>query len=79
MRTPVARWEGDPIFFSANYRIYKEINAIAAVKNADLASFDYFVATLGPTDGAFISYTTGKLPLDATNDHVYMIGFKTHF
>lgn len=42
-RTFVAKVENESIFFNANIRYYKEINASAAVKAADLDEFFYFV------------------------------------
>ncbi|MGN6397719.1 MAG: hypothetical protein ACTHMI_19255 [Mucilaginibacter sp.] len=63
------------IYFSADYRWYKELNASDAIKNAQIDHFNYFVATLESNNGFFVNYTTGKLPFDKKSSNVYGIGF----
>jgi hypothetical protein len=78
-RTFVARIEKENIFFSANVRYYKEIDASDAIKAANLDEFFYFVGALQSTSGFYVSYAKGKLPFDAINDEVYAVGFNYKF
>ena len=78
-RTFVARVEKENIFFNADVRYYKEINASNAIKAANLDEFFYFVAALQSTSGFYVSYAKGKLPFDAINDEVYAVGFNYKF
>jgi hypothetical protein len=77
-KTPVARLMDAPVYFSANYRDYQEIDAKAVVRHNNLDQFQYFVATLSSATGVFVSYSTGKLPFDAKNDQIYQIGWQFH-
>lgn len=63
------------IFFNANIRYYKELNASQAIKAANLAEHFYFVMALQSTKGFYVSYAKGTLPFDAISDEVYSIGF----
>jgi hypothetical protein len=76
-KTPVAKTGEQPIYVTANYRRYEELSPSTAVKDADLASFSYLSAVLGPQRGVFASYSTGRLPFDRRNDQVYELGFRT--
>jgi hypothetical protein len=76
-KTPIAKWERKPVYVSANWRRYDEISAPEAVRAADLASYQYFVATVGPQRGVFASYASGRLPFNAGDDQVYELGFRT--
>tara|TARA_A100001015_G_scaffold319946_1_gene444612 strand:+ start:2905 stop:4071 length:1167 start_codon:yes stop_codon:yes gene_type:complete len=78
-RTIVTRIEKENIFFNANFRFYKELNAPLAIKNSNLDAHTYFVMALQSTSGFFVSYSTGRLPLDAENDKVYSLGFNYKF
>lgn len=78
-RTFVARVENESIFFNADIRYYKEINASAAVKAANLDEHFYFVGALQSSSGFYVSYARGKLPFDAINDEVYAVGFNYKF
>jgi hypothetical protein len=69
----------DVIYVSADYRYYREIGASNAVKSANLAEFNYVVATVGSTSGPFFSYLDGHLPFDRTSDQIYEVGYKFHF
>ena len=78
-RTFVAKVEGENIFFNANIRYYKELNASAAIKAADLDEFFYFVGALQSSSGFYVSYARGALPFDAQGDEVYAVGFHYKF
>ena len=78
-RTFVSRIEGENIFFNANVRYYREINASAAIKAANLDEYFYFVGALQSTSGFYVSYARGKLPFDAVSDEVYAVGFHYKF
>jgi hypothetical protein len=78
-RTFVARVENESIFFNADIRYYKEIDASAAVKAAKLDEHFYFVGALQTSTGFYVSYARGKLPFDAIDDEVYAVGFNYKF
>jgi len=76
-KTPVAMWGEKPIYVTANYRRYDELSAPIAVKQANLGSFRYLAAIVGPQRGFFASYSTGRLPFDRRSDQIYELGFRT--
>lgn len=78
-KTPLARVGEDSLYISINYRYYKELGAASGVKAADLDDFDFVTVVLGGDTGAFVSYTNGKLPLDAVDDRVFELGYQFHF
>lgn len=78
-KTPIARVSGEKVFFSANYRLYQELDASSAVELAGLDRYHYTALAIGSVTGPYISYTRGRLPLDARNDTVYELGYQTHF
>lgn len=78
-KTPIARIRGDKIFFSANHRLYQELNAIDAVRVAGLDHYRYTTLAVGAVSGPYVSYTNGRLPLDARNDQVFELGYQSHF
>lgn len=78
-KTLVTQWEADPIYLEANFRFYHEFGAMQQVKAAGLAEFNYFSAALRLPKNLFVSYSTGKLPLDQSNDKVYEVGLSYNF
>jgi hypothetical protein len=78
-KTPIARSARQPLFFSANYRYYRELDAHAAVQAAGFDRYHHTTLVIGSVTGPFISYTNGRLPLDATNDKVFEAGYQIHF
>lgn len=78
-RTFISRIHKENIFFNANYRFYKELNASSQIKNANLSPINYFVTSLQSTSGLYISYATGRLPFDAKDDQIYSLGFNYKF
>ncbi len=75
-RTPIARLGEDRLYVSANYRYYKELDASAAVRSLGLDSFDYYTVVLGGSEGIYVSYTEGQLPLDVASDRVFELGYQ---
>ena len=78
-KTYVGKIESQKVFFSANIRYYKEIDASAAARAANIDEHFYFVGALRTTSGFYISYVNGKLPFDAIDDEVYAVGFNYKF
>lgn len=78
-KTPIARMSGEKVFFSANHRLYQELNAINAVRVAGLDHYRYTTLVIGGIAGPYVSYTNGRLPLDARNDKVFELGYQSHF
>jgi len=75
-RTFVTRVKNENVFFNANVRYYRELDASQAIKTAGLDDHFYFVMALQTTTGFYVSYSKGKLPFDAINDEVYAVGFQ---
>lgn len=75
----VARVGGGELFLESDLRWYRELSAPAAIRSAGLDEFTYFAGALTSTAGPFVSYSTGRLPLDAASDKVYELGFKVDF
>ena len=78
-KTQLTEWKTDPVYVEANYRYYYELDAENLVKDAELDNFDYFSIALRLPKNIFVSYATGKLPLDASDDQVYSIGLNYNF
>jgi hypothetical protein len=74
-KTFVTKVQSENVFFSANVRYYKEIDASALIKAANLDEHFYFVMALESSTGFYVSYAKGKLPFDVISDEVYAIGF----
>ena len=77
-RTPIARVGEDRLYVSANYRYYEELDAAANVRRLGLDSFDYYTVVLGGSEGIYVSFTEGQLPLDAAKDRVFELGYQFH-
>ena len=75
-RTPFSQ---ENLVFSASYRYYKELDASSAIEAAGLDEHGYLAMTLGPNQGPYLSYTTGKLPLGVENEQVLGVGFRFNF
>ena len=75
-RTFVTRVKNENVFFNANVRYYRELDASQAIKTAGLDDHFYFVMALQTTTGFYVSYSKGKLPFDAINDEVYAVGLQ---
>ncbi|MXV14093.1 hypothetical protein [Hufsiella ginkgonis] len=73
-KTQMAQIGTETLFFSADYRYYRELNAVSAIKKADMAKYGYFTAAIAATNGFFISYASGKLPFDQRNSNTYGLG-----
>jgi hypothetical protein len=78
-KTPIAYLSGQKLFFSANHRLYRELDAAAAVTAAGLDHYRYTTLVIGSVTGPYLSYSNGRLPLDARNDQVFELGYQTHF
>ena len=74
-KTPISRSAN----FLANFRYYKELGASSGIKNASIDEFVHFTSSVSLSNGMFVSYTTGKLPFDKTNDQIYELGFRYRF
>jgi hypothetical protein len=77
-RTPIARVGDDRLYVSVNYRYYKELDASAGVKSLGLDEFSFYTIVLGGSQGVYVSYSDGRLPLDAASDQVFELGYQFH-
>lgn len=75
-RTEVTRNGSRVVHASATWRVYRELGAAEAVRDAGLDRASYVVVTLSTSAGAFVSYTDGRLPLDAENAQAYALGWE---
>lgn len=78
-KTPVGQVSDEVYFFSANYRLFQELDAAAAVKAAQREQYSFLQVALGGDDGVYVSYATGELPFGVANAQVYELGWKFHF
>ena len=78
-RTLISEFRDHSIFFNADLRFFKEMNAPEIIRQFDLDKYTYFSASVSSSKGFFASYATGKLPFDAGNDNVYELGFRYQF
>ncbi|MDH3228884.1 MAG: hypothetical protein OEN55_03725 [Alphaproteobacteria bacterium] len=70
---------GTPVVLTANYRYYAEIGASDLVRDAGLDDYGLVTVSLSGTNGVFVSYSSGELPLDTDHDNVVEIGWKVNF
>jgi hypothetical protein len=77
-RTPIARLGDDRLYVSVNYRYYEELDPSPVVRSLDIDAFEYYTVVLGGSDGLYVSYTEGKLPLDVADDRVFELGYQLH-
>jgi hypothetical protein len=78
-RTPVARVADTTVYFDANLRLYQELKASAAVKQARLDRFAYIAVDLSSETGVYASYAAGRLPFDRKDDRIFDLGYKFNF
>lgn len=78
-RTIAARSAAGPVYFESNLRLYRELGASSAIEAAGFDALAYFVAALTLENGMFVSYSTGRLPFDRLDEHVYELGFRYRF
>ena len=71
--------EATTISFQSDFRYYRELGASTAIETADLDDAAYLVVALVSSNGMFVSYSRGRLPLDVNSDRVYELGFKLKF
>lgn len=76
---PLANVADQPLILTFNYRHYRELDPSAVVKAANLDAFDLRTISLAGTNGLFVSYSSGRLPLDIAEDEVVQIGWRTYF
>ncbi|MCJ8212011.1 hypothetical protein MUY27_20000 [Mucilaginibacter sp. RS28] len=74
-KTEAAVLDKQVIWFSANYRWFRELGASKAIREADLAGYSYFTCNLASSNGFFVSYTHGRLPFDVKANSTYGLGF----
>jgi hypothetical protein len=78
-RTPLGTVGERTLHLSCNYRIFHEVGAEAAVRAAELQTYDYASVAIVANGGLFVSYRTGRLPFDLGDDEAFEVGFKTYF
>jgi hypothetical protein len=78
-KTQVGHINGEATFFEADFRHYQEINPSETIKDVSLDQYTALSFALLLPKGMYISYTTGKLPLDAEEDRIYELGFNYSF
>jgi len=78
-KTPVLRWREEQLYVSAAFRHFQELGASSAIQSADMDRSDYFVVKVDLPYKFNISYSTGRLPLDRSDDQVYAVGWTLNF
>jgi hypothetical protein len=77
-KTRILRWHEKDLYVHSAYRAFRENGASAAIKQAHLDAFHYFVVKLDLPGQFFVSYATGKLPFDLKSEEVYALGWALH-
>ncbi|MDH5178694.1 MAG: hypothetical protein OEZ39_16690 [Gammaproteobacteria bacterium] len=57
------------------YSYYEEVDAPAAIVNANLDTFNSRTFVINFNRGLYVAYSSGNLPFDKQNDRVFQIGF----
>ena len=78
-RTLVLNGPTGPIYFQSGVRWFHELDAPAAIQQANLQTFSYLALALVSDQGPYFSYSKGRLPFDERRDQVYELGFKLYF
>lgn len=88
-QSTVARIANRSIVFEASYRVYQEVSAPDAIKDAGLDKFTYSTASLFAPASLFgieleghevyLTYAHGKLPFDISTKDTLMLGWKFNF
>lgn len=78
MKSRVLVIDGEPLYLSAGWRFDREIDAPAAVREAEVDEHSHLRIQLDLPKGWALSYTTGKLPLDAQVDSTFALGFQVN-
>jgi hypothetical protein len=76
---PISQYTGKSMFFTFNYRTYRELSANDVIKNANLDKYHLRTYTIGGPSGLYLSYTSGSLPFDLQSQQSVELGFKTYF
>ena len=78
-RSLIAQVGDGDFFLGSDLRWYHELGAPDVIRGAGLDEFTYFGAALTSTQGPFVSYSSGRLPLDGASHKVYELGWKLDF
>ncbi len=79
LESRVLTLDDEALFLSAGWRFYQEIDAPSAVRQADTDVHSHLQISLDLPRGWFLTYATGRLPLDAQDDSTFALGFQVHF
>jgi hypothetical protein len=79
MQTRLVKVGAHTARLAIGWRFYQELDAPDAVETADLDQYSHFQAALLMTSGWSVTYSAGRLPLDARDDSVFSLGFRTSF
>ena len=78
-RSKVMEFEGKTVWFNAGYRYFRELDAAAAIRAADMDVQHYFTASLDLPGNIAITYSAGKLPFDLKSQQVWALGYRLQF
>ena len=78
-KTFLADLLGQDTWLSVGYRYFQEIGASKLIRQADLDDYHWFAAAIELENGITMTYSTGKLPFDATKEDVFQVGFRLQF
>lgn len=79
LRSRALRVADEPLYLSAGWRVYQEIDAPAGVRRADTDEASHLQVRLDLPKGWSLTYAAGKLPLDARDDSTFALGFDVQF
>lgn len=79
MRSAVLEVDDEQLFLSAGWRFFQEVDPEAAIRRADTDDASHLAIRMDLPRGWALTYTTGRLPLDAQDDSTVALGFDVQF
>lgn len=78
LRSELLDLEGETLFLDFGWRLYQEVDAPGAVRDADAERSSYVELSLELPRGWALTYAAGELPLDAHYDSSLALGYELH-
>lgn len=79
MRSAVLDLGDEQLWLSAGWRFFQEVDPEAAIRRADTDHSSHLAIRMDLPRGWALTYTTGRLPLDAQDDSTFALGFDVQF
>jgi hypothetical protein len=77
--SPAFTLDGHPVELGLRWRLFRELDAPSAVRDADVDDSSHLELRLGMRRGWFLAWTAGELPLDPSYDSTVILGYALRF